>query len=1611
MLAVGHDQEATSFTVLIMKGSKEISNVVVQPQESNENEDDAGERLSPVAVEPSQGGSIQATTKPSPTPSSQRPNESISGKSNDTGLEATDDFQVLNIPMKKGSMPLAREHFHEQAVVTRPFPSFQGQHYKWEMNEKTGLEEPVEYTYKLPDTTKGFKRWPMEQSAEHAISSMTSENVRRPGHHHDHHEHRTEIPSKTALKSDRNTEEDIQQPEQPYTSVIRVKQSKITQHRHNIDPNNAVGQRSTPPHLLSTRDNHHVPRAPSSVSQRLPAANPWKPRRIRLTRIALDPGDGNFPKAVHSLVSSRERDHKPLGDSVNLCTSEENVGQGRRERTPYPKEKEMKRCHSPGSKPRTDHSSQPVRSSVAAFGAFQALNSLNRPSNTAPRQTEGLRSRTSKDTSGSTEKAFDLGHRSKRLRLDSDANRAGSSATSPVEVDDRSNTARSDNSRPPLPVRRRNSNYNQSGLVSDVSEYKQREALTRESNKRRMVNSSQSSQPSKKQCLDNGVVTSKGKILDLPEGEPRSSKATSPHGVVDLDDDIEEVSPVPTNHKRWQNPNGSYTGTANLRPACKPTGGTFHDTSRYFASDKPGSRPGPTKHKIGNRQQMQDSDDSMDELALDNQNRSTKEHAARRTGEKLVETFCKDRQNDIPKSRFQPSKYGNTKTSDDRFNLSSFVAGDSKWQDAQDSGVFHLSLNRASGMFEPYKDGRLVSRELAELVVDPKTLIKVSYGTDSKVIWMKRRTTGAQTSNVISFQLGKTVDPAKFMTVLSNTSPGPDITTATTDQMSKLFRNLWNQPPRPARPKPVISGEEVGYLNERKKARQESSSLLSQKNEIPSLPGNRRAQLDNDEVAQINQLDYTSIFAGDRSRRSTRAATQTQKSMKVKSPSPSPAWTEQNPKWHKDLWGSLKSQLSYPPVGKNQAVVDLQDIERLNEGQFLNDNLISFYMRYLQENLQRENPEVAEKVHFHNSFFYETLTKGPGKTGINYNAVSRWTSKVDLFSKDFIIVPINDDLHWFLAIIYNAPALKTPESEPLSEEKEASIHSDEKSEFGNVRLGVTARAQQANDQSKGANSTNDDSPLPSLEKMSIADNDEKKHVYSILEQTQNEDSQSHPVSEELPSAVELGNRGTPAKEVIPDSQPNSPRASSKTPSRVSRKFAIQEPEERAESSSASASKRSSKKNKKMPPVRILLLDSLGIKHPATISNLKEYMVSEADAKLGMTVDKASIGGINVTKIPKQNNGCDCGLFLLGYAAQFLKNPTFFVDSILNAESAEQMHWGHMVASDMRARIRSLIFDCKADQDGRPKPSAAMARTSENINLKSSQTSSREGSERLGRSRPAPRSPSRQLREHQSRPTSASSQDLEVLARRIKDATKYWKRPKSSEEGRIRGEGLMAQFGGGNAKREEARPSLPIAPIVPIAPIAPDSPSRSSTEDSAVLEPPLVPSHPPKARSASTSRQGSPNNPIALNEDQTPPSSRGTLHNQTFEAADSTRPVNNTVLRLLNAPLSTEVRDSQERMLLDDEEGDEGDNFLKHPVTPDAISDKSKISSAALDVKRLRGTSASVSTPVQSSAGLSYDVTPNSKMKPKKRPTTYSAKRNGHTSIGRLPAEVVDLVDD
>lgn len=60
--------------------------------------------------------------------------------------------------------------------------------------------------------------------------------------------------------------------------------------------------------------------------------------------------------------------------------------------------------------------------------------------------------------------------------------------------------------------------------------------------------------------------------------------------------------------------------------------------------------------------------------------------------------------------------------------------------------------------------------------------------------------------------------------------------------------------------------------------------------------------------------------------------------------------------------------------------------------------------------MERSKEKGFPSVHAFNTFFFTKL-KAAG-----YQAVKRWTKKVDVFSVDILLVPIHLGVHWCLAV-------------------------------------------------------------------------------------------------------------------------------------------------------------------------------------------------------------------------------------------------------------------------------------------------------------------------------------------------------------------------------------------------------------------------------------------------------------------------------------------------------------------------------------------------------------------------------------------------------------------
>ncbi|KAK0556877.1 hypothetical protein OC846_000904 [Tilletia horrida] len=132
--------------------------------------------------------------------------------------------------------------------------------------------------------------------------------------------------------------------------------------------------------------------------------------------------------------------------------------------------------------------------------------------------------------------------------------------------------------------------------------------------------------------------------------------------------------------------------------------------------------------------------------------------------------------------------------------------------------------------------------------------------------------------------------------------------------------------------------------------------------------------------------------------------TDTSSGPRNRSAKPKPSWT-------------VDSQLlRWPMSGPGAIQMFRSDLDKLDEGEFLNDTLIEFGLKYLLHQKEREAHRMAAAFYLYSSFLFKRLTDSRDifKT---YENVRKWTGKHDVFEKDYLVLPMNEHLHWYLAII------------------------------------------------------------------------------------------------------------------------------------------------------------------------------------------------------------------------------------------------------------------------------------------------------------------------------------------------------------------------------------------------------------------------------------------------------------------------------------------------------------------------------------------------------------------------------------------------------------------
>ncbi|NWS36652.1 SENP6 protease, partial [Polioptila caerulea] len=413
---------------------------------------------------------------------------------------------------------------------------------------------------------------------------------------------------------------------------------------------------------------------------------------------------------------------------------------------------------------------------------------------------------------------------------------------------------------------------------------------------------------------------------------------------------------------------------------------------------------------------------------------------------------------------------------------------------------------------------------------------------------------------------------------------------------------------------------------------------------------------------------------------------------------------------HTVFIGPIEKLIVYPPSpAKGGISVTNEDLHCLNEGEFLNDVIIDFYLKYLV--LEKLKKEDADRIHVFSSFFYKRLNQRERRNihetsnlsiqQKRHGRVKTWTRHVDIFEKDFIFVPLNEAAHWFLAVIC-FPGLEKPKYEP------------------NPHYHENAAMPMKSSSSDGESST--PSPLPneldaqnSPSKSTAKKTFTKKYSTALIDpNTETEDSESSCCRSpcrgksafkklnqidsdvEEPNTVESACHKLDHRTLDENGIQGEFTAASQSMdglhkirlnysedsadgSKLNEDELIDfsEDQDNQDDSSDDGGLADDNCNSEMgqwylkPTICkqpcILLMDSLrGPSRSNVVKTLREYLEVEWEVRKGSkrSFSKDVMKGSN-PKVPQQNNFSDCGVYILQYVESFFENPILSFELPMN----------------------------------------------------------------------------------------------------------------------------------------------------------------------------------------------------------------------------------------------------------------------------------------------------------------------------------------------------------
>jgi hypothetical protein len=117
--------------------------------------------------------------------------------------------------------------------------------------------------------------------------------------------------------------------------------------------------------------------------------------------------------------------------------------------------------------------------------------------------------------------------------------------------------------------------------------------------------------------------------------------------------------------------------------------------------------------------------------------------------------------------------------------------------------------------------------------------------------------------------------------------------------------------------------------------------------------------------------------------------------------------------------------LKYKFSDKKSFTISFSDFKTLYNNEWINDTVIDFFIQYEIDSAIKEGLFNESEIFAFNSFFFTKLmTRAVKSEKPNYyENIKRWLTKVDVMKIPYLIIPINEQSHWYCCIIRGLPEL------------------------------------------------------------------------------------------------------------------------------------------------------------------------------------------------------------------------------------------------------------------------------------------------------------------------------------------------------------------------------------------------------------------------------------------------------------------------------------------------------------------------------------------------------------------------------------------------------------